>query len=91
MATVLALVTAVALSLFTAPLAAEAQQGGKVWRIGVVGSAPESPEQQHMWDAWRQGLRDLGYLEGRNIAIEWRSARGRPEQIPDVAAEVVQL
>jgi len=89
--TVLKLVTAFALGLFTAPLAAESQQGGKVWRIGVVGAAPESPEQQHMWDAWRQGMRDLGYVEGQNIAIEWRSARGRPERIPDVAAEVVHL
>jgi len=71
-------------------LAAQAQQAGKVWRIGIFGT-PQSPPQQRLWDAFRHRLRELGYVEGQNIAIEWRSAAGRLERIPDVAAELVRL
>jgi putative ABC transport system substrate-binding protein len=84
------IVAGLALGLLAAPLAAEAQQAGKVWRIGVLGT-PESPEHKHLWDAFRQGLRELGYVEGQNIAIEWRSPAGKPERIPDLAAELVRL
>ena len=81
-----------ALALLMAPLAAEAQQARKVPRIGVVGGpfAPDSPS-GHLWAEFRQGLRDLGYVEGQSIAIEWRSAEGRPERFPDLAAELVRL
>ena len=52
------------------PLAARAQQGGaRIPRIGIIDDAP-------IWDHFRQGLHDLGYIEGRNIAIEYRSAEG---------------
>jgi len=64
------------------PLATEAQQAGKVPRIGVLG-APS--------DALRQGLREFGYVEGQNIAIEWRDVQGRQEQYPEAAAELVRL
>jgi hypothetical protein len=60
------------LSLLAAPLAAGAQPAGKVWRIGVLtgGADPESPRGA----SFRQGLRELGYVEGQNIAIEWLPA-----------------
>jgi putative ABC transport system substrate-binding protein len=79
----LAVVLAVSLSL--APLAIEAQQAGKVWRIGVLGGRSPSPAA----DALRQGLRELGYLDGQNIAIEWRPYVS--EQLPDLAADLVRL
>src|SRR5215467_2619785 len=53
------------------PRAARAQQQGKIPRIGIIDDSP-------MWDAFRQGLRDLGYLEGQNIAFEYRRADGAP-------------
>ena len=71
------------------PVAAEAQQGGKVSRIGFLfyGSPGPSPE----LDAFRQGLRELGYIEGQNITIEYRFAGGRVGQLPELAAELVRL
>ena len=66
------------------PLAARAQQQGKIPRIGIIDDAP-------MWNAFRQGLRDLGYLEGQNIAFEYApqtespSGSPRPRPISSVA------
>ncbi len=77
---------ALALALLAAPLAAEAQQAGKVYRIGVLALA-DSPG----WEAFRQALRQLGYVEGSNTAIEWRWSKGRLERFPDFAAELVSL
>ena len=67
----------------SAPLAAQAQQVGKVPRIGFLfyGSPGSSPE----LDAFRQGLRELGYIEGQNIVIEYRFASGRAERLPELA------
>jgi putative ABC transport system substrate-binding protein len=53
-------------------------------RIGIIDNAA-------IWDHFRQGLRDLGYIEGRNIAIEYRSAEGRPERLVAAAMELAQL
>src|SRR5262245_9623211 len=78
------------LSLLAAPLAVQAQPAGKVWRIGLLGgdaSGPESPRGA----SFRQGLRELGYVEGQNIAIEWRSSDGNATRFPDLAAELVRL
>jgi ABC-type uncharacterized transport system substrate-binding protein len=72
-----------------APLAAEAQQTRKVPRVGVLGG--QSPEISPPILALREGLRDLGYVEGQNIAIEWRWAQGKNERYPDLAAELVKL
>ena len=67
-------------SLLAAPLAAEAQQAAKVARIGyLVTSLAARPHQQ---ESFRQGLRDLGYVEGRNLAIEYRDAEGKVERLP---------
>jgi putative ABC transport system substrate-binding protein len=78
------------LSLTLAPLAAEAQQAGKIDRIGYLtpSSAGDTP---HLREAFRQGLRDLGYVEGRNVVIEYRSAEGKVERLPALAAELVAL
>jgi putative ABC transport system substrate-binding protein len=78
--------------LLAAPLAAEAQQAGKVFRIGylVLGSL-ESPETRPSLDAFRQGLRERGYVEGQNIIIEYRAADGRIERLPALATELVRL
>jgi len=71
------------------PFAAEAQQAGKVPRIGFLfyGSPGPSPE----IDAFRLGLSELGYVEGQNITIEYRFASGRVERLPELAAELVRL
>jgi len=65
------------------PLAAHAQQQGKIPRIGIIDDAP-------MWNAFRQGLRDLGYLEGQNIAFEYRTADGVPERLAEAATDLVR-
>ncbi|HEX9662050.1 MAG TPA: ABC transporter substrate-binding protein, partial [Candidatus Binatia bacterium] len=69
---------------------AQAQQATKVPRIGWLGSVPMRgvPERQ---EAFRRGLRDLGYVEGKNIVIEWRSAEGKANRFPGLAAELVRL
>jgi putative tryptophan/tyrosine transport system substrate-binding protein len=75
--------------LLAAPLAAGAQQAGKIARIGYLGTnLAVSP---HLPEAFRQGLRDLGYVEGRNVVIEYRSAEGKLERLPALAAELVAL
>ena len=74
--------------LFT-PLTAQAQPTRKVPRVGVLGG--QSPEVSPPILALRQGLSELGYVEGQNIAIEWRWAQGKNERYPDLAAELVKL
>jgi putative tryptophan/tyrosine transport system substrate-binding protein len=74
------------------PLTVGAQPQAKIPRIGLmVTGALESPEVRGQLDAYRQGLRQLGYVEGQNIAIEYRGADGRIERFPDLAAELVRL
>jgi putative tryptophan/tyrosine transport system substrate-binding protein len=80
----------VATGLLGAPLAARAQQGGKVYRIGILETIPAARNAANL-DALRKGLRDLGYVEGRNLVIEYRSADGRAERFPDLASELVRL
>jgi putative ABC transport system substrate-binding protein len=75
--------------LLAAPLAAEAQQAAKVPRIGYLAiNLATSP---HLHEAFRQGLRDLGYVEGRNVETEYRDAEGKYERLPALAAELVSL
>ncbi len=81
---------AIAGGLLAAPLAASAQQAGKVYRIGILETIPASQNAAKL-DALRKGLRDLGYVEGRNLIIEYRSADGRAERFPDLASELVRL
>jgi putative ABC transport system substrate-binding protein len=79
--------TVLALALLAAPLAAEAQPVGKVPQVGVL--SPGSPPVGAL-DAFRQGLRELGYLEGRDIVIEWRFSEGKDDRLPGLARELVQ-
>ena len=78
-----AFISTLASSVVATPLAAEAQQAAKVARIGYLASSlagnPQMPE------AFRQGLRDLGYVEGRNVVIEYRDAEGKFERLPALA------
>lgn len=82
------LILLLALVVFVVPLAAEAQEAGKVARIGVLSAgSPPVP----LFESFRQGLRELGYVEGRNISIEYRWAEGRDERLPGLAADLVRL
>jgi len=74
----------------TLQLAARAQQPGKTWRIGFLLSAPRSPT-PGFYAAFVQGMRELGYVEGKDFIIEWRSVEGRYERFPELAAELVRL
>ena len=84
-----AVIAVLALSLLAAPLAAEAQQAAKIARIGYL--SPNLATSPHLREAFRQGLRDLGYVEGRNLVIEYRDAEGKGERLPALAAELVAL
>jgi len=81
------------LSLALAPLAVKAQPVDKTPRIGVLvgGARAGTPDGQYLWDAFLQGLRAHGYVEGQNIVIEWRYARGGAPMLPGLAAELVRL
>lgn len=73
-----------------APLLSHAQQPAKLARIGLL--SPFPPAAATAWhDAFRQGLRDLGWVEGKNISIEYRYAEGRNERLPELAADLVRL
>ena len=76
--------------LLTAPLAAEAQQAGRVPRIDFL-SLTSPSDRPPLLDAFRQGLRELGWVEGQNIVIDYRYAEGRVDRLPDLAAELVRL
>jgi putative tryptophan/tyrosine transport system substrate-binding protein len=78
------------LSLILAPLGAAAQQAEKVYRIGFLGVGTAMSFQRNI-EAMRLGLREHGYVEGRNITMEFRWAEGRYDRLPALAAELVQL
>src|SRR6059036_526969 len=71
------------------PRAAGAQQAATAARIGYL--ATDLAASPHLREAFRQGLRDLGYVEGRNVVIEYRDAEGKFERLPALAAELVAL
>jgi putative ABC transport system substrate-binding protein len=72
------------------PIGARAQQAGKVWRIGYVAGVSRSAA-SGSYAAFVQGMRELGYVEGKNFVIEWRSVEGRYERFPEIAAELMRL
>jgi len=72
------------------PLSAGAQQAGKIWRIGMLENTSRSVNAAN-FDAFRQGMRELGYVEGQNLVIEYRSVDGRSERYPELAADLVRL
>jgi hypothetical protein len=80
------------LNLLAAPMSAKAQQTGNIPRIGMLLTfPPEHPQARELSDAFRQGLRELGYVEGQNIVFEYRSAQDRPERLPELFVELVRL
>jgi putative ABC transport system substrate-binding protein len=83
-------ISGITLGLLTAPFAAEAQETGKVPRIGfLVLTSPSTASR--LLDAFRQGLREVGWVEGQNIVIDYRFAEGKYDRLPDLAAELVRL
>src|SRR5262249_24328220 len=83
------LAVVLSLSVVLAPLGGEAQKATKVARIGLLSlDVSASP---HVLEPFLQGLRDLGYVEGRNVVIEYRDAEGKPERLPALAVELVAL
>ena len=79
------------LSVLVAPLATEGQQATKVYRIGWLSPGFPRPDHDPPVDAFRQGLRDLGYVEGQNLVMEYRGAEGQDERLPALAAELARL
>ena len=78
------------LSLLTAPLTSQAQQAAHVPRLGLLMPGSASGYASRM-EAFRHGLRDLGYVEGRNITLEYRFADGQSDRLPALVAELVRL
>jgi putative tryptophan/tyrosine transport system substrate-binding protein len=76
--------------LFAICAAAQAQQAKKVPRIGYLTASPLSAIAPRI-EAFRQGLRELEYVEGKNVVIEWRAADGKLDRVPALAAELVRL
>jgi putative ABC transport system substrate-binding protein len=72
------------------PLAARAQQPARILRIGYLGYSSPALEQS-LVEAFQQGMRELGYVDGQNVAIEYRSAEGKLDRLPQLAAELVGL
>ncbi len=85
-----AFIGTIAGGLLAASLAAEAQPAG-TQRIGLLESSSPSPARVRLWETLRQRLRELGYLEGQNIAFESRFAEGKTDRLPGLAAELVAL
>ncbi len=82
---VAALIVAFALGILLAPLAADAQQAGKVYRIGMLWTvSPEFPLGRALLDEFRHGLREHGYTDGQNVALEHRYARGKMDLYPSL-------
>ena len=88
----IALVVGLALGLVATPLPAEAQPPKQIPRIGMLRvDAPSDPRGQGLTEAFRQGLRELGYVEGKNITIDYRHAEGKLDRLPGLVAELVGL
>jgi len=87
---IIRLMLTLALTIFAAPLTAEAQQAPKVYRIGFLHPGSALPEPASL-ETLRQGMRALGYVEGQNLVMEYRYAEEREERLPDLAAELVRL
>ena len=84
------LVVVLALNLVLLPVVAAAQQPGRVPRIGYLVLSPLVDPPSAERAAFLDGLKELGYVAGQNIIIEYRSAEGKPERIPELAAELVR-
>jgi putative ABC transport system substrate-binding protein len=79
------------LSLLVASYAVEAQQPTKVYRIGILAGSAQALRERRGYDAWQQGLRELGYVEGKNVILEYRYTEGNVALLPALAADLVRL
>ncbi len=79
------------LSLLAAPLLAVSQPAGKVRRIGILRAGMNSPEAERNLEAFRHGLRDLGWVEGQNLTIAYRAAQGQVERLPALVTDLLHL
>jgi len=84
-------IVALTLSLLVAPYAVEAQQSTKVYRIGILAGSAQALRERRGYDAWQQGLRELGYVEGQNVILEYRYTEGNVALLPALAADLVRL
>ena len=79
------------LTVLTAPLAVGAQPAGKMYAVGILGEKASDPSEARMWQTFRLGLRELGWIEGRNIRIESRWAEDNYSRLPELTADLVRL
>ena len=80
-----------ALLLIAVPLAAGAQPAGKVYRIGIFGDKAAEASEKHLWQVFRDGLREHGWTEGANLVIDYRWAEGDAARLQELAAKLVRL
>src|SRR5213083_2691890 len=85
-----ALAAALALAVLAMPLAAETQPAGKVWRVGYL-TVPSRESAPRVADTFQLALRDLGWIEGQNLVLDYRFADSNVDRLPDLAAELVRL
>jgi len=86
------LLASLGVSLLATPFGSFAQQQGKIWRVGfLAGRHVDFLDSDYNYGPFRQGMRELGYVEGKNLVIEWRSAEGKNERLPGLATELVNL
>jgi putative ABC transport system substrate-binding protein len=78
------------LSLLVSPYAIEAQQAGKVYRIGLLAGSAQDPRAKRGYEVLQQGLRELGYVEGKNVILEYRFAEENVALLPELAADLVR-
>jgi putative ABC transport system substrate-binding protein len=77
--------------LLAASVAVEAQQSGKIYRVGILTNKASDSVEARLWQAFRSGLRERGWIEGQNILIEFRAAEGNTARLPELAADLVRL
>lgn len=86
------LIVALGASALAAPFSSFAQQPGKVWRIGFLYLlSRQSAVDFNRYSTFLEGMRELGYVEGKNLVVEWRFADGKAERLPGLAAELIKL
>src|SRR5262245_55641116 len=85
-----AILSTIGIAVLAAAFAAEAQQAGKLWRIGYLGNFPPTPSTSFLMTAFTDGLRQYGYVEGTNLAIEFRFAQGHEDKYPQLVRELLQ-
>ena len=83
-------ITGVSASLFAAPLAAEGQSAGRVFQVGILTLGPAGPRPSIWWQPFIAELRELNYIEGRNLVIMYSGADAKPDRLPGLAADLVK-